>query len=71
MEYLVVHFPRSRRVNVDGEYHGRTEELIELEAGTHTVTLDPPPDFRPPELTVVLQDTSPLTPSEATFEPAE
>jgi len=71
MEYLVVHFARSRRVKVDGEFHGRTEELIELEAGTHTVTLSPPPNFTPPEQTVVLRETSALSPCEVTFALAE
>lgn len=71
MEYLVVHFPRSRRVKVDGEFHGRTEELIELEAGTHTVTLGPPPNFAPAKRTVVLKDTSPLSPCEVAFELAK
>jgi hypothetical protein len=67
MEYLVVHFPRSRRVKVDGEFNGRTEELIELEAGRHTIGLGPPPNFTPPEQTVILKDTSPLAPREVTF----
>lgn len=71
MEYLIVHFPRSRRVKVDGEFNGRTEELIELESGKHTVTLGPPPNFTPLEQTIVLRDTSPLSPREVTFELVE
>jgi hypothetical protein len=71
MEYLMVHFPRSRRVKIDGEFHGRTEELIELEAGTHTVMLGPPLNFIPPEQTVVLKDTSPLSPREVSFDLVE
>lgn len=71
MEYLVVHFSRSRRVKVDGQFHGRTEELLELEAGTHTVSLGPPSNFTPPEQTIVLRDTAPLSPGEVSFELAE
>jgi len=71
VEILVVHFPRSRRVKVDGSFHGRTEELIELEAGTHTVTLGPPDNFAPRERTIILKDTSPLSPFEVTFELVE
>ena len=47
MEYLIVHFPRSRRVKVDDEFNGRTDELIELEPGIHVVTLGPPDNFTP------------------------
>lgn len=71
MEYLIVHFPRSRRVKVDGEFNRRTEELIELEAGTHTITLGPPPNFTPSDRRIVLKDTSPLSPREVTFELVE
>jgi hypothetical protein len=69
MEYLIVHFPRSRRVLIDDEFNGRTEELIELEAGRHTVSLGPPYDnYKPDEYTIILKDTSELEPREVTFE---
>jgi hypothetical protein len=68
MEYLVVHFPRSRRVLIDDEFNGRTEELIELEAGRHVVSLGPPYDnFTPDQYTVILRDTSELEPREVSF----
>ena len=54
MEYLIVHFPRSRRVKVDDEFNGRTGELIELEAGSHVVTLGPPDNFAPEERRIVV-----------------
>lgn len=68
MEYLVVRFPRSRRVLVDDEFNGRTNELIQLEAGTHTISLGPPPTFTPESRRIVLKDTTELTPREVTFE---
>lgn len=69
MEYLLVHFPRSRRVLIDDEFNGRTNELIELEAGRHTVSLGPPYDnYEPDEYTVILKNTSVLNPREVTFE---
>lgn len=71
MEYLIVHFPRSRRVKVDDEFNGRTDELIELEAGNHVVTLGPPDNFSPDERRIVLKDTSELEPREINFEPDE
>jgi hypothetical protein len=67
MEYLIVHFPRSRRVRVNEEFHGRTNELIALEAGTHTVTLGPPANFTPLEQKVLLEHTSALKPCAVTF----
>lgn len=68
MEYLVVHFPRSRRVKVDDEFNGRTEDLIELEAGSHIVTLGPPDNFIPGERRLILKDTSELEPREISFD---
>jgi hypothetical protein len=68
MEYLVVRFPRSRRVKIDGEFQGRTDELIELEAGTHTVSLGPPPNFTPESRKIVLKDTSVNNPREVAFD---
>ena len=38
MEFLIMHFPRSRRVLVDDEFNGRTDDLIEIEAGRHVVS---------------------------------
>ena len=71
MENLVVHFSRSsrsRRVKIDDEFNGRTEELIEIEAGKHVVTLGAPHNFKPTEQTIVLKNTTPLSPREISFE---
>jgi hypothetical protein len=68
MEFLIVHFPRSRRVRIDDEFNGRTEELIEIEAGRHVVTLGPPANFTPSERTIILKDTSELEPREIDFD---
>ena len=68
MEYLIVHFPRSRRVTVDDEFNGRTDELIELEPGSHVVTLGPPDNFTPYERRLVLKETSELEPREISFD---
>lgn len=67
MEYLVVRFPQSRAVMIDGEFNGLTGRLIELEAGTHTISLGPPPNFTPESQQVVLKDTSALNPKEVVF----
>jgi hypothetical protein len=68
VEYLIVHFPRSRRVRIDDEFNGRTEEVIELEVGRHTVSLGHPYNFTPDERTIILKDTSELDPREINFE---
>lgn len=68
MEYLVVTFPRPRRVKVDDEFNGRTGEVIELEAGNHVITLGPPANFKPTEQRILLKNTSELGPREITFE---
>lgn len=70
MEYLVVRFPRSRRVTIDDEFNGRTNVVIELEAGTYTVSLGPPANFTPKSRRVVLKDTSALAPKEVAFDEA-
>jgi hypothetical protein len=70
MEYLVVKFERSRRVVINGNPFGLTNTLIQIEAGTHTVTLAPPADFSPATLAVVVVDTSALAPLTVTFSPA-
>jgi hypothetical protein len=68
MEYLLVNFPRSRRVKVDDEFNGRTGQVIELEAGSHVVTLGPPANFTPEERRIILKDTSELDPREISFD---
>lgn len=69
MEYLVVHFPRSRRVRIDDKFNGRTEELIELDAGRHVVSLGPPYDnFTPDQYRIILKNTAELEPREVSFD---
>ena len=69
MEYLKVNFSKDRGVLVDGNPSGRTNVVIEIEAGTYTISLAPPPDFAPEEQGVVLDpnETSPLSPKEISF----
>ena len=68
MEYLVVTFPRPRRVTVDDEFDGSTGEVIEPEAGNHVITLGPPANFKPTEQRILLKNTSDLGPREIAFE---
>lgn len=68
MEYLLVHFPRSRRVKIDDAFNGRTDEVIEIEAGKHVVSLGYPYNFTPEERTIILKDTSEVEPREVSFD---
>ncbi len=67
MEYLIVLFPETRGVKVDGAIQGKTNVVLQLEAGDHDVTLDLPRDFSPTGQHVVLQNTAPLHPCRITF----
>jgi PEGA domain len=71
MEYLIVHFPESRRVLIDGSDRGRTDETLELERGTYLVTLSPPVDYKPVQRKVALKRTSPVSPLEIRFAKAK
>lgn len=42
MEYIIVRFPRSRRVYIDGDESGRTGMRLRVEEGTHTINLGEP-----------------------------
>ena len=69
MEYLLVNFPEKRELFIDTVAQGHTGEIIELEKGTHIISLKPPPEnFRPKKKKIVLTDTSSLVPMEVTFE---
>ena len=70
MEYLIVEYPTSRRVVIDGEELGRTDlHFFEIEAGRHVVTLTAPLNFKPPQHTIVLKNTNPISPRRIRFEP--
>ncbi len=67
MEYLIVYFPETRRVLIDGEDQGETGETIELDRGTYVVSLSPSDDSTPKKHTVILKNTSPIRPKQVTF----
>ena len=70
MEYLIVRFRESRKVIIDGGPSGQTNTLLELEAGTHTVSLGPPDNFTPKSQVLLLRGTSALAPKEVAFDAA-
>ncbi len=70
MEYLLVRFgDEDRGVVIDGVRQGRTNHVLEVEKGTHKISLSPPPaDFAPPLIKVILKKTTPLKPRKVAFE---
>jgi len=73
MEYVIVTFKDDRELVIDGKPQGRTNQVIELERGTHIITLKAPPsDFRPDkEVTIILEETTALSPKEVRYEKVE
>jgi hypothetical protein len=68
-EYLVVSFPQRRRVLLNDAPRGYTNERLDLEGGTYTVSLlQPPLDFTPTEQVIDLRNTAPMNPREVKFE---
>lgn len=68
MEFLLVEFDESRDVRVGDAWQGKTNIVLELEAGVHTVTLAPPFDFSPLEQKVRLRNTAALDPCRIVFQ---
>jgi hypothetical protein len=59
VEYLVVWFYEDRGVIVNSASGAwRTNQMLMLEAGTYTFALAPPTDYTPPELSIVLENTT-------------
>jgi len=69
-EYLVALFPRKRRVMINGEFMGNTNNKLELESGLYEVTLGPPKKFTPEKHDIDLRSTSSLRPMIVEFEEA-
>lgn len=70
MEYIVVTYPESRTVYVDGEENGSTGDTLRVEEGTHTINLGDPRDYAPKWRRPVVTDTTPRQPMVIEFEPA-
>lgn len=68
-QYLLVACNVTRVVTVDGRNVGRTDEVIEVPGGEHTVSLlAPPENFRPKERRITLAGTSLEKPLVVRFE---
>ena len=69
MEYIVVRYPDSRTVYIDGEDNGFTGDTLRVEEGTHTINLGDPRDYAPKWRRPVVTDTSARQPMIIEFEP--
>ena len=69
MEFLLVKFAEDRELIIDGNVQGRSNQTIELERGSHTISLkSPPSDFQPQQEEIVLENTTSISPMEVRFE---
>ena len=67
-EYILVEFDETREVIIDETASGNnTGGVIQLEAGTHTITLEKPKNFSPIEQDVNPSGTSPIQPHKIYF----
>ena len=67
-EYILVEFDEIREVIIDENASGYlTGEVIELRAGTHTITLTEPKNFSPMEQDVNPSGTSSIKPQKIYF----
>jgi hypothetical protein len=70
MEFVVVHYPTPRNVNVDGSLQGPTEQELHVQRGTHAFDLGMPLDYTPPGFTLQVKNTQTGNPLELFFQPA-
>ena len=68
MEFVVVVFEDERKVFIDGDESGKTEEVLRVEEGRHTFNMGDPRNYRPKWRRPLVSDTNPLLPMEVVFE---
>ena len=62
MEYVVVSYPSARKVRVDGQDTGSTNETLRIETGHHVFDLGDPQDYHPTSVGKIVQNTTMLDP---------
>lgn len=67
MEYVKVTYPTKRSVNVDGVPTGDTDEILRMEAGTHTFDLGSSADYDPASQEIDVTGTTILRPMVVDF----
>jgi len=69
MEFLLVQYPGERKVLLQNDVIGWTNEVIEIESGVYTISLDGDKDFTPANCKVNVRNTSVLDPQTIIFTP--
>jgi hypothetical protein len=62
MEYVVVHYPTARKLRIDGQDAGFTNETLIVEKGHHIFDLGQPADYQPPSVEKTVQNTTSVGP---------
>jgi len=62
MEYVVVSFPTARKVRIDGQDAGFTNDTLMVEKGHHIFDLGLPPDYQPASVQRIVQSTTSIGP---------
>jgi hypothetical protein len=67
-EYVIVRFPESRTVRVDGVPGGLTNKVLQVERGRHTFTLEGVKNYEPTRRRPLVMGTTTRKPMEVHFE---
>lgn len=67
MAHVIVSFPTSRFVYIDGEKNGRTNKTLRVDAGSHVFDLGPFKNYEPESQIVVVSGGTVLVPQEIVF----
>jgi hypothetical protein len=62
MEYVVINYPTNRKIRIDDQEAGFTNETLRVEAGHHRFDLGDPQDYQPTSVEKIVQNTTILDP---------
>jgi hypothetical protein len=62
MEYVVVSFSTTRKVRIDGQDAGLTNDTLMVEKGHHVFDLGLPQDYQPASVQRIVQSTTSIGP---------
>jgi len=62
MEYVVISYPTTRKVRIDGQDAGLTNDTLMVETGNHIFDLGAPWDYEPGSVTKIVLGTNSIGP---------
>jgi hypothetical protein len=62
MEFVVVSYPKDRKVRIDDKVAGNTNDKLMVETGHHIFDLGEPIDYKPLWVAKVVHNTTSVTP---------